>query len=257
MIDETFPVPGDGAEVAPDASNQTEQAEVTTEPTQSASLSLQDVERLVGEREAKLRAEFDARERKWQSKSDKAYAKALAEAKVIEEHAELLGLEPEQVKAAKQAVINKQFDSAFTQPETDTAPPPPILPDTVGADEIRAWLASNSIVDEELVSKYAGKGRTSQTEWANWDEDVTLAKARSIEQRRLQKEQKQQAAQAAQVKATVGRVNPVPAGGAPAHGYDPVNELEKLMAEGTPDNPAERAKYIARLEKLQKEAGWS
>ena len=257
MDDETNIVPGDGSNEAQVESSHTTEV-VTPEPTPQASLSLQDVERLLGERESKLRAEFDSRERKWQSKSDKAYAQAMAEAKVIEENAELLGLEPEQVKAAKQAVIDRQFQSTFSQPEEIAPPAPPILPDTVDASEIRAWLASNGIVDESLVDKYAGKPRKDGSpEWATWDEDVTLAKAALIQKKQAEKQQKQQAAQAAQVKATVGRVNPIPANGAPAQGYDPETELQKMMAEGTPDHPTERKKYIAKLEKLQKEAGWT
>jgi hypothetical protein len=254
MNDDPEIVPVDGSE-AQTESTQTNET-VTPEPTPSASLSLQDVERLVSERETKLRAEFDSRERKWQSKSDKAYAKALAEAKVIEDNAALLGLDAEQVTAAKQAVINKQFDTAFSTPEPETPAAPPPQADTVGADEIRAWLAAQGIVNETLVSNYAGKGRNTGVGWEAWDEDVTLAKAASIQQRKQAQQQKQQAAQAAQVKANVGRVNPVPAGGAPAQGYDPEKELEEMNKLSMPDDPAERVKFKAKRDRLMKEAGW-
>lgn len=170
-----------------------------------------------------------------------------------------MGMEESDIQAKQNSVVMQELRAALNGDATNTPPPaPPPLPNTVGADEIRAYLAGDGIVDEDLVAKYTGKPRDDNSpEWADWKNDVVVAQYAAIQKRQAEKQQKQQAAQAAQVKATVGRVNPIPANGAPAQGYDPETELKKMMDEGTPDHPTERKKYIAKLEKLQKEAGWT
>lgn len=264
--DETQVVPAEGSEEAQPESTQTTEAVVTPEPT-AQPLSLSDLDRVKAEmraeydeRERKLRAEFEKQARSAQSKSDKAYAAALAKARVIEENAEVLGLDAEQVKTAKQAVIDKEFSTAFnnapseqpTQPQTDV---PPTLPPYVSRAELAQFLKENGLTENDVdLSAYENKPRYDDGLASRFQEDVLLAKAKQVEAKRVQQQNQQKAAQAAQVKANVGRVNPVPAGGAPSLGYDPVQELEKMDKMGLPDTLAERSKYKERYAKLMKEA---
>ena len=264
MDDETKPFAADATSDATllngenGDSVQPEAAQAQTPPPQNY-LSRDDFEKWQTETDAKWQAQLDKVKRETQAKADKARDTAIRKAKEFDGYVETMKaagveLDSEQIATIKSNVINREFWQP--QPE-EIAPPVSTTPDTVSADEIRTLLAQQGIVDEAIVEKYKGKPRISDAAWTDWDEDMTLAKAAHYQKRQAEKQQKQQAAQAAQVKATVGRVNPIPANGAPAQGYDPETELQKMMAEGTPDHPTERKKYIAKLERLQKEAGWT
>jgi hypothetical protein len=237
---------------------QPEAAQEQTPPPQEY-LSRADFEKWQAETDAKWQTQLEKVKRETQAKADKARDTAIRKAKEFDGYVATMKaagveLDPEQIAAIKTKTIEQEFWQP--QPETETPAAPPPQADTVGADEIRAWLAAQGIVNETLVSNYAGKGRNTGVGWEAWDEDVTLAKAASIQQRKQAQQQKQQAAAAAQVKANVGRVNPVPAGGAPAQGYDPEKELEEMNKLSMPDDPAERVKFKAKRDRLMKEAGW-
>lgn len=236
--------------------SQSEAVQIQTPPPQNY-LSREDFEKWQTETDAKWQAQLEKVKRETQAKADKARDTAIRKAKEFDGYVATMKaagveLDAEQIDAIK----SKTIEQEFWNPKPDEPETPVLPPALVGADEIRASLAAQGIVDEALVAKYAGKPRFSDEIIAQWDEDVTLAKAALIQKKQAAQQQKQQAAQAAQVKATVGRVSPVPGNGVPAQGYDPVTELEKMMADGTPDHPTERKKYVERLAKLRKEAGW-
>lgn len=267
MDDETQVVPVDGSEAQPE-STQTTEAQVTPEPQAAPALSLEQVERLLSEREAKLRAEFEQQSRKAQSKTDKAYADALRKAKVIEESAELLGLDADSIKAAKQALIDKEFTAAFdeTPANAQTAPmpaspsPAPSYSPTVSREELEAILRENGLEANAVdLMKYAGRPRSDAELAQEWQDDVILAKAKQAELRQQQKQNRARAKEAGQVKQQYGGLA-APASGTPSAGYDPIKELEKLNAQPIPTDPVAYTAYKARREKLYEEAtrkGWS
>ena len=257
-------VPVSGTPEAPAVSEQTSEPTVT--PTPPDTLSLETVERLLSEREAKLRAEFEQQARKNQSKTDKAYADALRKAKVIEESASVLGLDAEQVSAAKAALIDKEFAAAFAEPQRAYDPTGSMTPtntpqgDFVTESEILSALAAYKLDANAIdLSKYVGKFRGDAELERQFEEEVILARAKKVEARKTQQQQQKQAQAAQQVKQEFGTLA-APAAGAPSAGYDPVKELEKMNAQNPPSDPASRAQWNARYKKLYAEAnqkGWS
>lgn len=256
MNDETNFVPDNGTTVAPDVSSQTNAA-VVTPPTATPTLSLTDVERLLSERENKLRAEFDSQRVKWQSKSDKAYAKAMAEVKVIEDNAALLGLEPDAVQSAKQGVINKNFDATFSAPDPT---PEPVQPQYqtyspyAGEQETAAYLKQTYGLDmgELDLSDILGQPK-SQELAAKLDERAKVKEAQKIIARQEERANKAAAQPVAQLKNEYGKLGS-PVNGTPSAGYDPVTELEKLSAQEPPNDPVAFNKYNERMKELYAQA---
>lgn len=258
MNDDTQFVPADGSvelNTTP-AQPESTQTQAPVTPTQEAAspLSLTDVERLLTEREAKLRAEFEERERRNKSKSDKAYAAALRDAKVIEQNAEILGLDAETVTAAKRKIIDRTFETAFSVEESPAPQAQPVYPSGVTEAELMAYMKEHyNIEDAALAKKYAGRDRND----GSWfyggftDEAVSTA-AKQVERRRQEKANREAAQKAGQVTQQFGSVAP-PAGGAPSAGYDPEKELEKLMSQDVPNDMVARMDYKRRYDKLLQE----
>jgi len=256
-------VPADGSVEAQPESTQTTEAVVTPQAQPASTLSLSDVERLLAERENKLRAEFDSQRIKWQSKSDKAYADALREAKVIEDNAALLGLEPEAAQQAKRAIINKKFDTVFATPDPEPQPqnqyqPAPTLPPyaatTINEPEIIAALAAEGLEPKDVnYADLLGKPKGTSDVIEAWDEMVTLAKAAKIRAKQQAKQDRAAAQPIAQIRNETGSLGS-PSGGAPSAGYNAEQELAKMNAQEPPHNPIERAKWERRMEKLYAEA---
>ena len=261
MDDEMQVVPTDGSQAQAE-STQTTAAQVAPEPQTAPALSRDEVERLLNEREQKLRAEFEQQTRKMQSKTDKAYADALRKAKVIEESADVLGLDPEQVKAAKQNILDKEFAAAFSNADTQaqadaysayTQPTPPTDPNTVSRDELAQYLLAQGLDANAVdLSKYENVRRGDVQAEQDFLDDVAIARAKQAETRRQQKQQTAQAKQAAQVRDQFGKVAPAGAG-VPSAGYDPEQRMKELLAKDPPSDNAGYNAYYSELDKLEAE----
>lgn len=255
--DETPIVPVNGSEAQPE-STQTPVAVVPSPVAQAPALSLTDFDRLWNEREAKLRAEVQAEARKTQSKSDKAYAKALSDAKVIEKHAALLGIDPEQVKTAKQAVIDQTFTDAFEEPEAQPNSPSYQPLEPISKTELAAWLENEepTIADRVDLTLFDGRDRNNPQVQAQWEQALRSAKRQVADELREERQRKAQvkaeAGKVAQVQATIGSVGAPVMQGMPSSGVDPEKEMERLLEQGPPNNPAKQAAYYAELDKYEK-----
>lgn len=269
MNDDPTLVPDDGSQEAQLESSQTT-TEVTQAPVSPPSLSLQDVQRLLSEQESKLRAEFQETSRKIQSKSDKAYAAALAEAKVIEKNAEMLGLDAGAISEAQRKIIDRTFNDAFAE---EPPPPPTIAPQyqpqaqpepnsaPISQADVVAQLASDQIdvfdIGKEkvnaLVKQFNGRPKGDPTVVTDWNAAIA-----QIRQGQIQQQQQQaQAQQAAQSANTYG-AKPL-GGGAAVAGYDPVKKLEESNNQDPPDDPVEMNKWLAQRKQWKREAearGW-
>jgi hypothetical protein len=265
MIDDPTFVPDDGSQAQEESSQTT--PEVTQAPISTPTLSLEDVQRLMSEQETKLRAEFDERARKIQSKSDKAHAAALADAKVIEQNAELLGLDADAIVEAKRKIIDRKFTDAFAEepiPAATVAPPyqpaPTVTP--ISKADVIAQLAHDQLDPfaigqakvEALTKQFSGRPQGDPQVIADWNAEL----ARIRQDQTQQRQQQAQAQAAAQTAAAYGGAKPL-GGGTARAGYDPVAELDKLNNQDPPDDPVEVQKYLARRKQLKAEAeakGW-
>lgn len=221
MNDDSEFVPVNGAEVAPEASTQT--TEQVTPPAEQP-LSLDRVEALLNAREAKLRAEFDERERKMQSKSDKAHAEALRKAKVIEESAELLGLSPEQVRNAKQGLIDREFDTAFTAPEAAPSPQPQHQQSNLNGQEREAEFRAFVKRVYHIDPQEAGLDYRSVMDLDGNDPRVIAFQESAIEAAAEAKKRKANAARVAEQRTANGAIAPLSSGGAPP-AHNPVQQI--------------------------------
>ena len=262
-------VPVDGSAEAQPESTQTA-SEVTQTQATTPTVSLTEIERLLNERDAKWSATLTEERKKWQSKSDTAYAKALADAKVIEQNAEVLGLDADAVSEAKRRLIDRKFNDAFAE---EPAPAPTIAPQyqpapvadvaPISQADVVAQLASDQIdiftigkpMVDALVKQFGNRPKGDPTVIAEW-----TARVAAIKQEQTQKQQQQaQAQQAAQNAAAYGGAKPLGNGAAVA-GYDPVKKLEESNNQDPPDDPVEMQKWLAQRKKWKQEAeakGWA
>jgi hypothetical protein len=267
MIDDTQTVPDSGVEEAQLTSGQTEQAEVTqTQPNPSVSLT--EIERLLEQRDAKWSATLEAERKKWQSKSDTAYAKALADAKVIEQNAEVLGLDADAVGEAKRKLIDRKFSDAFAEepaPAATVAPPyqpaPALTP--ISKADVIAQLAHEQMDPfavgqarvEALTKQFSGRPQGDPQVIVDWNTAMAAIRQDQTQQR----QQQAQAQAAAQTAAAYGGAKPL-GGGTASAGYDPVKKLEESNNQDPPDDPVELNKWLAQRRQWKKEAeakGWA
>jgi hypothetical protein len=265
MIDDPTFVPDDGSQAQEESSQTT--PEVTQAPISTPTLSLEDVQRLMSEQETKLRAEFDERARKIQSKSDKAHAAALAEAKVIEKNAEMLGLDADAISEAKRKIIDRNFTDAFAEepalPPTVAPPyqPAPTVTPISKADVI-AQLAHDQLDPfaigqarvEALTKQFSGRPQGDPQVIVDWNTAMAAIRQDQTQQR----QQQAQAQAAAQTAAAYGGAKPL-GGGTASAGYDPVKKLEESNNQDPPENPVELKQWLAQRAQWKREAeakGW-
>lgn len=264
---------GEGlAQVPPADSQEQTQETVVTVPLSEVEKIVnskleQERSRLSAEREGELR-------RIEQSLGAKAYnrvMKTLApRLQSIQEFATDEGWTAEDVQARQNREIAKAFRDAALTPDTPEQPhmpteayqaqsPTPPAP-TISRAELVNILRSQGLDEGAIdLSKYEGEFRDNAGLAREWDEDILLAKAKQIEQRKLKKQQAAQAQQTAAVKQEFGSVAS-PTASAPSAGYDPVAELDKMNAEDPPNNPKDMQAWLQRRDKIKKEAaaklGW-
>lgn len=118
------PVANGIAQPAPDASVTPPDVSPATAPTAPAAPDLEALRSQIrAEVLAEVRPEFETLRKQMQSKSDRAYAAALRDAKVVDEIAALTGMKPEQAAQAKKAITDKRFEQAFQEePAPVTSP---------------------------------------------------------------------------------------------------------------------------------------
>jgi hypothetical protein len=265
MIDDPTFVPDDGSQAQEESSQTT--PEVTQAPISTPTLSLEDVQRLMSEQETKLRAEFDERARKIQSKSDKAHAAALAEAKVIEKNAEMLGLDADAISEAKRKIIDRNFTDAFAEepaPAPTVAPPyqPALAITPISKADVIAQLAHDQLDPfaigqarvEALTKQFSGRPQGDPQVIADWNTEL----ARIRQDQTQQRQQQAQAQAAAQTAAAYGGAKPL-GGGTASAGYDPIKKLEESNNQDPPENPVELKQWLAQRAQWKREAeakGW-
>jgi hypothetical protein len=265
MNDDPTLVPDDGSAAQSESSQTT--PEVTQAVTTPPAVSLTEIERLLEQRDAKWSATLETERKKWQSKSDTAYAKALADAKVIEQNAEMLGLDADAVSEAKRKLIDRKFTDAFAEeptPAPTIAPPyqPAAAVIPISQRDVKVQLEHDGfdVFDigkpkvEALIEKFKGRPQGDPQVISEWNAEMAQIRQDLTQQR----QQQAQAQTAAQNAAAYGGAKPLGSGSAAA-GYDPVKKLEESNNQDPPENPVELKRWLANRAQWKREAeakGW-
>ena len=236
--DELTAVPGGtGAEAgAPEASPH-------TEPTipQPTSFSRADVERLIAEQDAKWQTRLEELDRRAQSRTDKAKARADKAAQTFTKHAAVLGLSPEEAAEKARQVWTNEFQT--DSPEDVPEPARPAPQNTYNPQTVIAGILGEAKKfglhpsDPEIANVLAFADlppTTSQEEFERRSVDFTraISRAESAKAARLARAEadKRKEGEAAKVAAAVegfgGTATLAGAGNPPSGEHKPKPTLE-------------------------------